>query len=203
LTGNGIKNYLEGMGGADRLDGGDGFDYAWYRSSSIGVTVNLNYAGAQASAGDAAGDVLINIEGVDGSQGDDRLIGNSAANGLYGNGGTDTLTGGAGSDIFGFNTTGGVGDIDIITDFKVGKLSDDGDILHVGNIIPDFGAGDDINDWLRIAFSGGQTILQVDTDGEAGGATFTDLAVLVGVSSGISIDTLVNNGQIDTVPVTD
>ncbi|MGH6933095.1 MAG: type I secretion C-terminal target domain-containing protein [Dongiaceae bacterium] len=94
----------------------------------------------------------------------------------------------------------GDGALDGIT---VGKISDGGDILHVGNIIPDFGASDDINDWLRIAFSGGQTILQVDVDGAANGENFVDLAVMVGVSSGLSIDALVNNGQIDTVPVID
>jgi Ca2+-binding RTX toxin-like protein len=198
LTGTDVKNYIEGGAGADRLDGGDGFDYAIYNSKTIGVTVNLGAAGAQVSTGDASGDVLINIEGVDGTDANDRLIGNADANGLYGERGNDTLTGGAGSDIFGFNTFEGDSDVDLITDFQVGV---GGDVLHVGNILDGYSGGDDINDFLRIVLDGGQTKLQIDVDGQANGVNFVNLAVLNGISSGLSVETLFANNQIDTQPV--
>jgi Ca2+-binding RTX toxin-like protein len=198
LTGTDVKNYIEGGIGADRLDGGDGFDYAIYNNSTVGVTVNLGAAGAQVSAGEASGDVFINIEGVDGSDFNDRLVGTADANGLYGELGNDTLTGGAGSDLFGFNTFAGDGDVDLITDFQVGV---GGDILQVGNILAGYSNGDDINDFLRIALDGGQTKVQIDVDGQANGVNFVNLAILNGISSGLSVDTLFANGQIDTKPV--
>ena len=37
LTGTDVKNYIEGGAGADRLDGGDGFDYAIYTNSAAAV----------------------------------------------------------------------------------------------------------------------------------------------------------------------
>jgi len=201
LTGTEIKNYIEGGDGADTLDGAGGFDFALYNFSDAAVTVNLNLAGAQTSQGDAAGDVLVNIEGLSGSMFDDRLIGNASANSLYGEIGNDTLTGGAGSDLFGWDT---IHDgLDVITDFQVGQVSLGGDVLHIGNVIEGFSGGSDINDFLRIVLSGGQTVLQLDFDGKDNGVNFVGLAVLNGVSSGLSVDTLFANGQIDTQPVTD
>jgi len=204
LTGTDIKNYMRGGDGADVIDGAGGFDYAEYLGSDAGVTVNLALAGAQVSAGDAFGDVLINVEGLDGSDFADRLIGNADANGLYGERGHDTLTGGASSDIFGFNTIAlseaSNDDYDLITDFEVGSGKD---ILHIGNIIEGFSGSSDINDFLRIVQDGGQTKLQMDRDGEVGGVNFVTLAVMNGVSSGLSVDVLYANGQIDTQPVTD
>jgi len=41
------------------------------------------------------------------------------------------------------------------------------------------------------------------SDGEANGVSFVSLAIMSGVSSGLSVDTLFANGQIDTHPVTD
>jgi len=201
LTGTDIKNYIEGGDGADMLDGAGGFDFALYNFSDAAVTVNLSLAGAQTSQGDAAGDVLVNIEGLSGSIFDDRLIGNASANSLYGEFGDDTLSGGAGSDLFGWNSTSD--GLDLITDFQVGQVDLGGDVLHIGNVIEGFSGGSDINDFLRIVLSGGQTVLQLDFDGEANGVSFVSLAIMSGVSSGLSVDTLFANGQIDTHPVTD
>jgi Ca2+-binding RTX toxin-like protein len=201
LTGSDVKNYIEGGAGADRLDGGNGFDYAIYNTTTtLGVTVNLGAVGAQVSAGDANGDVLINIEGVDGTNQNDRLTGDANANGLYGELGNDTLTGGAGSDLFGFNTAAGDSDTDLITDFQVGV---GGDTLHIGNLLEGYSGGSDINEFLRIALDGGQTKVQIDVDGTANGVNFVNLAILNGISSGLSVDTLFANNQIDTTPVND
>ena len=106
ITGNTASNYftgadgndtLIGAAGADTLDGGNGTDTASYASSSAAVSVNLGLTTAQ-SGGDAAGDILLNIENVAGSAYADYIIGNSGNNQLSGLDGNDILTGGAGAD---------------------------------------------------------------------------------------------------------
>ena len=95
---------LRGKAGADRLDGGNGVDVADYGTSAAGVIVNL--ATGEASNGDAAGDVLVSIENIDGSAFADILTGNASANRLAGGSGNDVLDGGAGNDTL----LGGAGD---------------------------------------------------------------------------------------------
>ena len=63
--GGGGDDQLEGRGGGDQLDGGDGFDFAVYWGASSGVLASL--ATGTGSAGDAAGDVFVSIEGLQGS----------------------------------------------------------------------------------------------------------------------------------------
>ncbi|MFZ2451334.1 MAG: calcium-binding protein [Methylovulum miyakonense] len=145
LTGNGSANVLTGWAGNDRLYGGDGndslkgdsgddvlsggngVDIAHYWTAASGVTVNLGLAVAQNTVG-AGIDTLVNIENLNGSGYDDALTGNALSNVLLGGAGNDSLngglandrlTGGQGKDIFIFNTTIGVSNIDIITDFTV------------------------------------------------------------------------------------
>ena len=102
---------LEGRFGADVLDGGTGFDFASYESSSAAVNVFIPRPGfASAQFGDAAGDTLFNIEGLIGSAYADTLIGNDDRNELRGNNGADTLSGLGGNDTI----KGGAG-IDSIT----------------------------------------------------------------------------------------
>jgi serralysin len=102
LFGNDGGDVLEGRGGADTLNGGIGFDTASYESSFDAVSVRLGDpvtgAGASASGGHAAGDVLISIENLTGSVRNDVLTGNAAANRLNGLNGVDELHGGAGDD---------------------------------------------------------------------------------------------------------
>ena len=87
---------LTGGAGADRLDGGAGSDTADFLLSLAAVKVSLASGGGQ--LGDAAGDVLIGIEDLGGSNLADELTGDGAANSLTGNGGNDILDGGAGAD---------------------------------------------------------------------------------------------------------
>ena len=95
---------LRGKSGADRLDGGNGVDVADYGTSAAGVLVNL--ATGATVGGDAAGDVLVAIENIDGSALADTLVGNAASNRLSGGSGNDSLDGGAGAD----SLLGGAGD---------------------------------------------------------------------------------------------
>ncbi len=71
-------------------------DTAYYAGSSEAVAVSL--ATGSGTAGDAAGDTLIGIENLVGSDHADALHGNNGANFLDGEGGDDELDGGAGDD---------------------------------------------------------------------------------------------------------
>ncbi|MGF6232292.1 Ca2+-binding RTX toxin-like protein [Inquilinus ginsengisoli] len=92
---------LRGGAGADDFFGGDGSDTASYYIGTTGVVVNLTLVDhhGTGSGGEAAGDRLTGIENIDGSQGDDSLIGDSGANTLQGGYGNDVLTGNGGNDV--------------------------------------------------------------------------------------------------------
>ncbi len=96
LEGGDGDDTLEGRAGADTVLGGEGFDTAEYLSSATGVSINL--AASTGSGGDAEGDSLVEIEGVVGSEFNDKLVGDAVANQLSGRGGNDTLDGGGGAD---------------------------------------------------------------------------------------------------------
>jgi Ca2+-binding RTX toxin-like protein len=108
----GNDNILGGVG-ADFINGGPGIDdVAWYIDSPEGVYVTLGEEGAFTTAGHghggtAEGDLLVDVEGLVGSDFNDDLVGNSVANflwglegddGLYGYGGDDILHGDVGND---------------------------------------------------------------------------------------------------------
>ncbi|WP_298822755.1 M10 family metallopeptidase C-terminal domain-containing protein [uncultured Roseibium sp.] len=147
LRGDDGNDILRGDAGADRLDGGSGNDWAYYTNSDAAVTVNLSDAAAE-TGGHAAGDVLMNIERVVGSNYSDTLVGDDGDNQLRGHGGNDhlyggngddilrgddgndTLTGGAGNDTFIFVSEG---DSDIIADFESGA-----DLIYISLAISSF-----------------------------------------------------------------
>ena len=108
LSGGKGGDWLYGGPGADVLDGGGGVDWVSYAGSSAGVTVTFSevtrtindeqvttYEGA-GSGGDAAGDRLVNVEVVIGSDHNDRLEGGKEIDSLRGGKGNDYLYGGAG-----------------------------------------------------------------------------------------------------------
>ncbi|MCB1492054.1 MAG: hypothetical protein KDJ77_09695, partial [Rhodobiaceae bacterium] len=113
LTGNAAINKLiagtgndtiEGGASGDIVDGGEGTDTASYAGSSAGVNIQLQYGIVW--NGDAAGDTLISIENLTGSNHNDTLSGNPGVNVLIGNGGNDFLRGLNGAD----RLLGGAGD---------------------------------------------------------------------------------------------
>ena len=91
---------LSGDAGADFINGGVDTDTASYASSTAGVTIALNGSSNSVAGigGDAAGDILVNIENLIGSSFNDMLSGDANANTLTGGGGADTLLGGGGAD---------------------------------------------------------------------------------------------------------
>lgn len=91
LFGGASVDVLDGGAGSDILDGGGGLDYARYEAAASRMVVDLA-RGVAVSGGDR--DTLVSIESVQGSDFNDRIIGNGDANGLIGNGGNDVLIGG-------------------------------------------------------------------------------------------------------------
>ena len=85
--------------GDDNIDGGPGVDTVTYTAATGGITVYLEYSGADIGGGEGA-DTLTNIENLTGSAFDDRLIGDAGNNVLRGWTGNDVLKGKGGDDLF-------------------------------------------------------------------------------------------------------
>ncbi len=151
LVGGSDHDVLIGGQGADTLDGGNGIrDLASYAASSSAVAVDL-LAGT-GSGGDAAGDVLVNVEQLFGSDHSDLLSGDAADNQIWGGDGNDTLrghdgrdglSGGSGQDVL----EGGSGDDQVFGDDGDDLLDggDGNDLLAAGRAQDRLlgGAGDD------------------------------------------------------------
>ena len=178
LNGGDDNDTLDGGAGADTLNGGAGIDRAIYTTATEGVTANL---GEEGSAGDADGDIYINIENLYGSFHDDSLTGDAADNlivglagddALFGDGGNDRLIGSAGNDrlnggegndtligqadadTFVFTGSSEVGDLDRIIDFEDGV-----DIIELAF----FGFVDEFSD-LTLTQVGNHVRVEENTD---------------------------------------
>lgn len=98
LVGGDKNDNLTGGTGADHIDGGAGTDYAYYTQSRKGVEIDLE-AGT-GKGGEAQGDTLENIEGVFGSDHDDKFMGNEGNNHFVGREGDDTFIASEGTDVY-------------------------------------------------------------------------------------------------------
>ncbi len=99
LAGLGGDDLLVGSAGNDTLNGGAGFDTASYLTDGgpSGVTVNLGTGTATDSWGNT--DRLVDIEFVNGTDFNDRLIGSDGDNRLFGFDGDDYLDAGDGENL--------------------------------------------------------------------------------------------------------
>ena len=134
MVGDSNNNTFNGLRGADRFDGGAGSDNELgYWNDLAGVTVRLGgWVGAsgnlpegyQGSAIDGWGDIDLfnNIQGVEGSNFSDLIVGDAADNRLDGRGGNDTIDGGAGNDWVEYNQAMA----GVHVDLSQGKAFDDG-----------------------------------------------------------------------------
>ena len=157
---NGDDRIIGGAGG-DLIDGGAGNDIASYGASQSAVNVNL--ATFAVSGGDAAGDILVSIEGVIGSAFADFIVGDGLYNIIQANGGNDTIDGAGGWDLLNGHN---------------------GDDLIIGGIGNDTLRGGLHNDTFR--FLPGHGADRIDDFG-TGGATGNDIIELK--SYGAAFDT--------------
>ena len=196
------------------LDGGVGVyasDTAGYNFSSKGVRVDLARTDAQidfdgthgfvANNNEAVGDILINIERIDGSDYNDWLTGDGNRNTLRGGTGNDRIEGGAGNDYLGGDAGndylyGGAGSDRLYgstgSDTIYGEAGNDNLYGGAGNDILYGGAGNDYliggasNDYLdggagNDAFEGGAGKDTLD------GGEGTDIAGYYSSSKGVRV----------------
>ncbi len=97
LSGGAGDDTLIGGAGADSLDGGTDIDTASYEGAAAGVRARLDFGGGD--RGEADGDSFVSIENLRGSDHDDHLNGDGAANILEGLAGDDFLVGRGGDDV--------------------------------------------------------------------------------------------------------
>ncbi|MEM1154562.1 MAG: calcium-binding protein [Pseudomonadota bacterium] len=77
IFGNGGNDAIRGRGGSDTIDGGEGFDTVFYdtATASIEITYDVVMDALTGRRGQAAGDVITNVEGIFGTQQSDVLLG--------------------------------------------------------------------------------------------------------------------------------
>ena len=131
-TGNALDNLVYAGAGNNSLNGSTGIDTVSYAFATTAVTANLALTTAQVTRGSGS-DTLLNFENLSGSNFNDLLTGNAAANTLSGGAGNDTLTAGAGNDLLigGFGVdrlNGGTGadrfDFNALNEMGLGALRD-------------------------------------------------------------------------------
>lgn len=193
LVGGWNADLLEGGAGADLLDGGGSSDYASYAGAATGVGLSLETGG---TAGDAAGDIFISIERVNGSNYDDTISGSASADTLSGAGGNDVLDGDQGNDLLNGQNgadalAGGLG-----ADTLNGGAGADTMSGGAGNDRFDFAAGfgvDRIEDFL--AGAGVGDVIRLTGLGTA----YDTFAEILAAATQTGADTVINLGGSNTI----
>lgn len=163
--GNGNDYYYPGWG-SDTINGGDGIDTVSYAFGGTGGGVTVSLLTPTGSAGDAQGDVFINIENLTGTFSDDHLTGDNNANYISATSGNDYLSGLGGDD----RLVGSLGD-DIL------RGGEGADILE-GNSGIDTVEYFDSNAAVTINLSTGMA-----SGGHANGDTFVEVENILGSDS--------------------
>ena len=165
LVGGNNNDILNGNNGIDRLYGGDGQDI-------------IN--------GGADSDTLV------GGDGDDSLYGDDGNDLLQGGEGVDHLHGGAGSDRFHFKSFELGTGVDRLFDFNVAEI-DRIDLRDLLGFYDD--TTHDINDFVTLTETGGDTIISVDIDGSNAAETFQDILQIEN-TTGLDLETLIANNNL-------
>ncbi|KUL33764.1 calcium-binding protein [Actinoplanes awajinensis] len=132
------NDVFSGDAGADILLGGSGRDSVNYSGYTKPVSVDLDGASRDDGAAGEHDTVGSDIEILMGGAGNDRLVGNAAANEIDGFGGGDVILGGSGNDLL----DGGDGDNKIY-----GEAGND--ILHTGYGVNTLSGGADDDTCIR------------------------------------------------------
>lgn len=161
LTGNSGNNQIQGFGGADRINGGAGFDTAVYFDATSAVGVDLSTG---VVVGGSGNDTLVSIERVLGSRFSDVLIGSNANESFLGGFGDDSIDGGGGIDTIEYGFVGSRVIVNLAAGFATGGAGTDS-ISNVENV-----KGSIFNDIL--IGSSGANVINGDNgnDGLNGGA---------------------------------
>ncbi|MDH5722395.1 MAG: right-handed parallel beta-helix repeat-containing protein [Alphaproteobacteria bacterium] len=150
-------------------------------------------SGQDVLVGGNAADVIKGYAGDDilvGHGGGDELWGNSGNDILYGGDGADVMKGGDGSDKFIIQGT--QSGVDIILDFRINN----GETLEITDVLSFDPVTDSITDFLFLTERDGNTYVSVDADGAANGENFVEVANLVGVTGFGDANTLYEDGVI-------
>ena len=172
LIGGDGDDLLYGGSGGDRLEGGNGLDSVSYLEATARVVVDL--ASPLLNGGEASGDSYSSIEQVIGSNFDDSLSGDGAANGLGGFAGNDTLNGRGGNDVL----VGGDGN-DVLTGGAGADRLEGGNGIDTASYSAAL-----LNSLLSLSVSGVTVDLMAPSvnTGEAAGDTFFFVENLTGSS---------------------
>ncbi|MCU6397263.1 Ig-like domain-containing protein [Enterobacter quasiroggenkampii] len=195
-----------------------GMDVVDYRNATSGVTVDLRLSTAQNTGFGTTR--LLNIEGINGSDYDDVITGNSGDNRFEGRGGNDTFNIGSGGHdtllyklINASDATGGNGH-DVVNGFTVGTwegtadtdridlrdllsgsgYTGTGSASYVNGVATLDSSAGNISDYIRVVQNGSNTEIQVDLDGTGGQFSPTTLVTLNGVQTDLA--TLLANHQL-------
>ncbi|WP_320717509.1 Ig-like domain-containing protein [Enterobacter asburiae] len=195
-----------------------GMDVVDYRNATSGVTVDLRLSTAQDTGFGTSR--LLNIEGINGSNFDDVITGNSSDNQFEGRGGNDTFNIGSGGHdtllyklINASDATGGNGH-DVVNGFTVGTwegtadtdridlrdllsgsgYTGTGSASYVNGVATLDSSAGNISDYIRVVQNGSNTEIQVDLDGTGGQFSPTTLVTLNGVQTDLA--TLLANHQL-------
>jgi Ca2+-binding RTX toxin-like protein len=95
IAGSGKSDVFVENGDSHSFASSGGYDIVSYEAATAGITIDFATAN---QIGIAAGDILTNIEVIQGSAFDDTFVGDGNANNFMGAVGADNITGGAGAD---------------------------------------------------------------------------------------------------------
>ncbi|WP_241086968.1 type I secretion C-terminal target domain-containing protein [Candidatus Vondammii sp. HM_W22] len=154
-------------------------------------TLIYGRGGSGVVAGDSEDNRMYGGAGDDflsGGSGMDQLHGEDGNDKLYGGAGDDILQGDAGNDIFIYE--GNDGD-DIITDFTLGE-----DVLDLRHLLVGYDSSSNLDDFLQVTIgSTGGTNIRIDSNGTAGGSSYTDVSIFFrGIE--VTLDDLETNNSL-------
>lgn len=198
IAGLGGDDLLRGASADDRLYGGEGDDTLQGKG---GDDLLQGGAGNDVLEGGGGDDILSGVTGDDqlyGDSGDDLLIGGSGDDVLSGGQGMDTLVGGGGSDIFHFdNLASGnsEGNADVIRDFNLMQ-----DKIDISELLSGYDEGEDLSSFVQVSQVEGTNDYQLLVDPQGGGEDFTLIATLENLSGDITVDSLLNGGNLIVNP---